>query len=160
MKVRFLNPFVYAGLRVFHSEVKLKRLTPGKPYLIRADATLQPVNVVIGVAGSVQGLVIYGMELAMAKAVLRAMAGTPIAITDPLAESALGELGNVVTGVASGSLEGAGYPCRTSPPMVVRGTGIKFSSVIKPMVVVPITTDVGDLKIYLGLQEAEPPLQE
>lgn len=138
----------------------MKRLTPGKPYLIRADATVQPVNVMIGVAGSVQGLVIYGMELAMAKSVIRATAGSPVAITDPISDSALGELGAVVTRVALSSLEDAGYPCRTTPPMVMRGTGIKFSSVIRPMVVVPITTDEGEMKIYLGLQETESPAQE
>lgn len=156
MKAEFLNPFIYAGFRVFASEAGIKRLVPGKPYLIRADATLHPVNVVVGVSGSVQGLVIYGMDLAMAKSIIQAMAGSAIPITDPMAESALGELANVITGVAAGSLENGGYPCRISPPAIVKGTGIKFYQSTIPMVVVPISTEIGDTRIYLNLNAVGP----
>lgn len=153
MKAEFLNPFVYAGFRVFASEAGLKRLIPGKPYLIKSDSTLHAVNMVVGVSGSVQGLVIYGMDLGMAKGIIQAMAGVAIPITDPMAVSALGELANVITGVAAGSLENGGYPCRISPPAIVKGTGVKFTSMILPMVAVPISTEMGDVKIYLSLNE-------
>lgn len=153
MKAEFLNPFVYAGFRVFASEAGLKKLVPGKPSLIRGDSTLHAVNVVIGVSGSIQGLVIYGMELAMAKGIIKAMAGVAIPITDPMAESALGELGNVMTGVAAVTLETSGFPCRISPPSIVKGTGVRITGFSIPMVAVPISTEMGDIKIYLALNE-------
>jgi len=153
MKAEFLNPFVYAVLRVLSSEAGLKKSVPGKPYLIRADATLHAVNVVIGVVGTVQGLVVYGMELFMAKGIIKAMAGVEIPITDPMAESAISELANLVTGVASGTLEGNGYPCRILPPVMVKGTAVRISTVSIPMVAVPISTELGEMKIYLGLNE-------
>ena len=155
MKAEFLNPFVFAGMKVLSAEAGLKKWIPDKPYLMRVDATRQPVNVVVGVVGSVQGLVIYGMSLAVAKGLVRAMAGEPLPMKDPMAESAIGELGNLITGLASGLLEENGYPCRISPPALVLGTAVKITKATVPVVSVPITTELGEIKIYLGLQERE-----
>lgn len=154
MKVEFLNPFVYAGLRVLAGEVGLGRSIPGKPRLVWADSTLHAVNVVVGVVGSVQGLAIYGMELEIAKGIIQAMVGEALSISDPMAVSALGELANVITGLASGSLSDAGYPCRISPPAIVQGTGRLIMQHSVPMVMVPISTELGDIKLYLALNEA------
>lgn len=156
MKAEFLNPFVYAGLKVLDSEAGLKSVVSDKPQLRKAISTLHAVNVVIGVVGSVQGIVIYGMELALAKGIIRAMTGSEIPISDPMAESALGELANLITGYASGMLESSGFPCRISPPRIVRGTGIRFATSVIDMLTVPITTELGEIKIYLALHEIEP----
>ncbi|MFB5085143.1 chemotaxis protein CheX [Symbiobacterium thermophilum] len=150
MKVEFLNPFVYAGLKVLASEAGLKSVVSDKPQMRKAIATLHAVNVVIGVMGSVQGLVVYGMELHMAKGIIRAMTGQDFPITDPMAESALGELANLVTGYASGTLEQAGWPSRISPPRIVRGTGVRFANSAINMLTVPIITELGQITIYLA----------
>jgi len=155
MQVDFMNPFVYAGMKVLSTEANLRKWVPDKPYLIRLDSTRQAVNVVVGVVGAVQGMVIYGMDLAVAKGVLRAMAGAPIPIADPMAQSALGELGNLITGLASGILEQNGYPCRISPPAIVRGTAIRILALSIPMILVPISTELGQIKIHLGLSGAQ-----
>ncbi|MFZ5826775.1 MAG: chemotaxis protein CheX [Bacillota bacterium] len=155
MRAEFLNPFVYAGLKVLDSEAGLKSVVSDKPQMRKAIATLHAVNVVIGVVGSVQGIVIYGMELAIAKGIIKAMTGTDIPITDPMAESALGELANLITGYASGTLEGSGLPCRISPPRIVRGTGVRFATTVIDMLTVPITTELGEIKIYLALRQVD-----
>lgn len=155
MKAEFLNPFVYAGLKVLASEAGLKSVVSDKPQMRKAIATLHAVNVVIGVVGSVQGIAIYGMELSLAKAIIKAMTGTEIPITDPMAESALGELANLITGYASGTLEASGLPCRISPPRIVRGTGVRFATSVIDMLTVPITTELGEIKIYLALNQID-----
>lgn len=157
MKVEFLNPFIYAGLKVLDSEAGLKSVVSDRPQLRKAITTLHAVNVVIGVVGAVQGIVVYGMELAVAKGIIRAMTGTEYPITDPMAESALGELGNLITGYASGTLESSGYPCRISPPRIARGTGIRFAPTVIDMLTVPIMTELGEIKIYLSLHEVRHP---
>jgi chemotaxis protein CheX len=153
MKAEFLNPFVYAGMKVLMAEAGVTNWSLDKPYLIPMDTTRDPVNVVVGVTGTVQGLVAYGMDLAVAKAIVRGMAGAAIPITDPVAESALGELGNLITGMASSILEESGYPCRISPPAIVRGTAVRLTATTVPMVVVPMATGVGSVSIYLALGE-------
>lgn len=157
MKAEFLNPFVFAGMKVLSTEAGLRQWIPDKPYLTRADATRDPVNVVVGVAGSVQGLVIYGLELSLAKRIIQAMAGSPLMLDDPMAESALGELGNLMTGQASGILEESGYPCRISPPAIVMGTAVRITTRSIPLVLVPISTELGEIKIYLALSETVQP---
>jgi chemotaxis protein CheX len=155
MKAEFLNPFVFAAMKVLSSEAGLKKWAPDKPYLLRVDATRHAVNVVVGVVGVVQGLVIYGMDLAVAKGLVSAMAGTPLSISDPMAESAIGELANLMTGLASGLMEENGYPCRISPPAIVRGTAVRITAISIPVVAVPITTELGEIRIYLGLSEVD-----
>ena len=155
MKVEFLNPFVYAWMRVLASEAGVRRQIPGKPDLIKSDATLHAVNVVVGVEGSIDGLVIYGLDLSMAKAITRALGDTELPITDPMADSILSELGNVITGQAAILLEEAGYPCRISTPVILKGTGIRLTTRSIPMVSVPIATDVGDVTMYLSLNERQ-----
>ncbi|HYF93965.1 MAG TPA: chemotaxis protein CheX [Symbiobacteriaceae bacterium] len=154
MKAEFLNPFVYAGMKVLSAEAGLKKWVPDKPYLMRIDSTRHAVNVVVGVLGAVQGLVIYGMDLSVAKGLVSAMAGAPLKLSDPMAQSALGELGNLITGMSSGLLEENGYPCRISPPAIVRGTGVRITGISIPVVAVPIRTELGEIKIYLGLNQA------
>ncbi|MGE5672565.1 MAG: chemotaxis protein CheX [Mycobacterium leprae] len=155
VKAEFMNPFVYGILRVLASEAGLAKSVPTKPSLVWADRTYHAVNVVIGVVGAVQGIVVYSMDLASAKGIIKRMVGTEIPMTDPMAISALQELGNLITGVASGSLEGAGYPCRVSPPAMVLGTGRPITKASVPMVVVPISTELGDIKIYLSLSQVD-----
>ena len=154
MKAEFMNPFVFAGMRVMMGEAGIGRCVLDKPILLRVDNTRHAVNVVMGVAGSVQGLVVYGMDLAVAKRAVEVMTGSSIPVSDPLAESALGELGNLITSLASGVLEENGYPCRISPPALVRGTAVRLTSVSVPMVTVPFNTNYGTMAILLSLQEA------
>jgi chemotaxis protein CheX len=155
MKAEFLNPFVYAGMKVLGEEAGLKKWVPDKPILIRVDGTRNAVNVVVGVVGRVQGIVMYGFSLSFAKGVIRTIAGADIPIVDPMATSALGELGNQITGLAAGILGESGYPCGISPPSIVKGTAIRFTLVSLPMVVVPIATELGQLHIHLTLKEMD-----
>lgn len=155
MKAEFMNPFVFAGMKVLVTEGGVSRWELDKPHLVQVDMTRHAVNVVMGVTGTVQGIVVYGMDLAVAKRIVRHMAGHEIPLSDDVAQSALGELANLITGQASGVLEESGYPCRISPPALVRGTAVRLTLFSIHMVVVPIRTDVGDIMIHLALQETE-----
>ena len=156
MKAEFMNPFVFAGMKVLVTEGGVSRWELDKPHLVQVDMTRHAVNVVMGVTGTVQGIVVYGLDLAVAKRIVKHMAGQEIPLSDPVAQSALGELGNLITGQASGVLEESGYPCRVSPPAIVRGTAVRLTVVSIPMVAVPIRTDAGDIMIHLALSEIEP----
>ncbi|MDF2627109.1 MAG: cheX2 [Symbiobacteriaceae bacterium] len=155
MKAEFMNPFVFAGMKVLVTEGGISRWELDKPHLVQVDMTRHAVNVVMGVTGTVQGIVVYGMDLAVAKRIVRTMAGQELPLNDDVALSALGELGNLITGQASGVLEESGYPCRVSPPAIVRGTAVRLTVVSIPMVAVPIHTEVGEILIHLALSENE-----
>jgi len=82
------------------------------------------------------------------------MMGAEIIEFDEMARSALGELGNIITGKASVSLESAGYPIEISPPTLVMAENVRISSLKIPMIVVPLETECGEIDIYVGLEES------
>ena len=94
--------------------------------------TSQQCNVVCGVTGQVQGQVIYGMSLTTADKIASTMLGQPIKTFDALAASAIGELGNMISGNAMQHLSEAGWICDITPPTIMRGTNVKISTHLDP----------------------------
>jgi chemotaxis protein CheX len=151
MKVEYINPFVTASFSVLESVLGNKPL--------KGELTMQPsiftsrqCNVVCGVTGQVQGQVIYGMSLSTADRIASTMLGQPIKVFDQLAASAIGELGNMISGHAMQHLSEAGWICDITPPTIIRGQSVKISTIMIPAIVIPVTTAQGELSITVGLQ--------
>ncbi len=152
MKAEFVNPFVTSAFNVLQTETK-SEVTKGSVTLQDSPLVSEEVTVLIGVVGRVQGLVLYGMSEKAAKGIVSAMTGETVAVFDNLAESAVAELGNVITGLASGELEQAGYPCKIAPPSVVVGRGTSISTLAIKRLVIPLQTRLGDLTVHVALRE-------
>ncbi|MEW6723423.1 MAG: chemotaxis protein CheX [Bacillota bacterium] len=152
MRAEFINPFVSAAYKVLAKEA---RATVEKGCLsVRASSfTSQEVTVLIGVVGQVQGIVMYGMSERTVKSLVSAMTGEPTPVFDKLAESAIAEMGNVITGIASMELENAGYASRIAPPSVVVGRGVIISTIDLERLVIPLHTQYGDIEINVALRE-------
>jgi chemotaxis protein CheX len=151
MKVEYINPFVKAAISVVGmvlSEPPVKGELSMQPSIF----TSQPVNVVFGVTGQVQGYVIFGMTLSVADRIASVMLGQPIKVFDQLAASAIAELGNMTCGNALMHLAEAGFECDISPPTIVRGQ-VEISTLSLPAVVIPLETGQGQLTILVGLQK-------
>ncbi len=152
MKVQYINPFVSATFRVIESVLSI---APTKGELaVRPNVfTTQQCNVLMGVTGTVQGQVIYGMSLITADKIASMMLGQPVRTFDQLAASAIGELGNMITGNASALLADQGYRCDITPPSIVRGTNVKVTTLAIPSLVVPICLPIGEIELTVCLQE-------
>jgi chemotaxis protein CheX len=118
MQVENINPFVTAASsileQVAHIEIKRGTLS------LRPKMFPSPeVSVILGVTGDVKGQVIYGLteETALGIAT-KMMMGMQLPGFDEVARSAIGELGNMITGNASSILEKSGivriFPRRRS----------------------------------------------
>ena len=80
--------------------------------------TTDDLAVIIGVSGGLEGNVLYGFSEDSAQAIVSVMVGEPISsINDELALSAIGEIGNMITGNAAACLAQLGYMCNISPPV-------------------------------------------
>lgn len=121
-----------------------------------ATFTSQQVTIVHGVVGMVEGSVLYGMSLVTAEKIASTMIGSPLMSFDDLANSAISELGDMVTGNAATYLSNAGYQCNITPPSVMRGANLRIST-ITPALVVPVNTVAGRLEINIALQERKSP---
>ncbi|MBN2329522.1 MAG: chemotaxis protein CheX [Candidatus Omnitrophica bacterium] len=153
MKVEYVNPFIESAVAVLQEIAGLKS-ERRKLQLKDPDSPFRDVDAILGVIGRVHGQVIYGFDEPTAKNVVsRMMMGAEILEFDEMARSALGELGNIITGKASIALESAGYPIEISPPTLVMAENVRISSLKIPMIVVPLETECGLIDIYVGLEE-------
>lgn len=153
MKAAFINPFVRAGMEVLESVIN-SRPEPGQLAVRSATFTTQQVSIVIGVTGAVQGQTVFGMSLVTATKVAAAMSSMPVMTFDEMASSAIGELGNMISGNATTLLSEAGYECQITPPALVRGADVEIATAT-PALVVPLYTDFGKMEINVALEEAE-----
>ncbi|MHB9145938.1 MAG: chemotaxis protein CheX [Symbiobacteriia bacterium] len=153
MKAEFINPFVSAAMQVLQSESKVTA-KKGLVAIQESPLASDDLTVLIGVTGRVQGLVLYNMNEKTAKAIVAAMTGEAVPVFDKMTESAVAELGNVITGVASGELEVAGYPCTIAPPSVISGRGVMISTLSIQRLVIPLEMEgIGSVQIHVALRE-------
>lgn len=153
MKVEFINPFVNAALDVLKQEIAAE-ITRGKMSLEESSViTEDDITVMIGVTGQLSGVVMYSITERTAKNMVAKMLGQPVPVFDDMVESAIAELGNVISGLASAQLEINGYICEIVPPTVVVGRGTIISTVNIKKLVIPLETQYGNLRIAVGLKE-------
>ncbi len=151
MKAEYINPFVQASFSVLEM-VLGARPTKGQMSAQTATFVSEQCNVIYGVTGQVQGQVIYGMSLTTADNIASAMLGNPIKEFDALAASAIGELGNMISGNAMQFLSEAGWVCDITPPTIMRGTNVEISTISIPAILIPMTLEQGQLLVTIGLQ--------
>ena len=153
MKVAFVNPFLQAASEVLESELGGDSAR-GELRLHRSAVTTDEVTAIVGVTGTLTGLVLYSMNEATARAILSRMMRQDFSEFDALAQSGIGELGNVITGRAGVLLSEAGYPSNITPPAVVVGTGTMVTTLELNRLVLPLHTEVGNLEIQMVLRAA------
>jgi len=153
MNVDYINPFVLAALQVLREVLSLepeRGPLSARPRMF----TSQQCNILTGIAGSVEGQVIYGMSLITADRVATQMLGHPVVTFDQMAASAIAELGNMITGNALTLLSGAGFSADITPPTVVRGTNVRVSTLDVPSIAVPMKLgELGEFEINVSLRE-------
>jgi chemotaxis protein CheX len=153
VKVAFVNPFLQAASEVLESELGGES-ERGELRLHRSAVTTDEVTAIVGVTGTLMGLVLYSMNEATARAILSRTMRQDFSEFDALAQSGIGELGNVITGRAGVLLSEAGYPSNITPPAVVVGTGTMVTTLELNRLVLPLHTGVGNLEIQIVLRAA------
>jgi len=151
MDVKFLNPFVESVFVVLEAELNISARR-GELSLTRSAYTTDEVTVLISLTGPVQGVVMYGMTENMALKIVSRILGEEFEYLDDLAQSGVGELGNVITGQAAIRLSEAGYESILSPPQVILQKSAMISKVDFDRILVPIKTELGDIKVQIALR--------
>jgi chemotaxis protein CheX len=151
MRAEFINPFLQAANEVLESELGA---TPqrGQVGLQKSAYTTDDVTAVVGVTGSVAGMVLYVMTEATARAIVSKMMGQDFEEFDALAQSGIGEIGNVITGRAAVLLAEAGYPSDLAPPMLIVGRGTLVTTLDMQRLVIPLETELGRIEIQVALR--------
>ena len=153
MKVDYVNPFLVASLSVLRQVLNVepeRGAVSARPKMF----TTQQCNIITGVAGKVEGQVIYGMSMRTADNVASLMIGQPVDDLDQVAASAIAELGNMITGNAMTLLADAGFNADITPPTLVRGSNVRVSTLDVPALVIPLALgEIGTFEVNVSLQE-------
>jgi chemotaxis protein CheX len=154
LKVEFINPFVKATVKVLETEVgRAIPVEKGQLTIESSSYTGQDVTAIIGVIGAVQGIVMYGMSERTAKNIVSTLLKERIVVFNEMVESAIAEMSNVITGIASAELENAGYPSTLAPPMVISGRGVVISTINIKRLQIPLQTEFGNIELGVALRE-------
>jgi len=152
VKVEFVNPFIEAAREVLESELG-GEASRGKLRLQKSAYTTDEVNAVLGVAGAVSGIVLYSMSEETARGMVGRMLRQECAEFDALAQSGIGELGNVITGRAGVLLAEAGYAWNITPPALIMGKNTMVTTLDLNRLIFPLETEVGTIEIQVVLNE-------
>lgn len=153
MSVKFLNPFIEAAAEVLEAEVGAT-IERGPIALEHSAYTTRDVTVLLSLVGQIEGIVLYGFPEETALNLVGRMMGEPILEMDELAQSGIGELGNVITGRASIKLSQSGYESVISTPSLVLGRDARVSTLDFRRLAVPLETQYGHFDIHLALRES------
>lgn len=156
VKAEFINPFIIATTEVLKQEMRRPiQIDKGPLAIMESSYTGNDITVMIGVTGAVQGIVMYGMNERTVKNIVSGILGEPVPVMTPMVESAIAEMGNVITGIASRELEKAGYPCTIAPPTVISGRGVMISTINILRLHIPLSTEFGEIEVSVALREVK-----
>jgi chemotaxis protein CheX len=153
VKVEFVNPFIQAAREVLELELGCDA-ERGALRLHKSAVTSDEVTALVGVTGTVKGMVMYSMSEGTARAIVSRMMGQHFQEFNAMAQSGIGELGNVITGRAGALLADAGYPSNITPPALVIGRGTMITTLDVNRLVFPLETELGDLEVHVVLKAA------
>jgi chemotaxis protein CheX len=154
MRVEYINPFVEATFNVLKEvlNIDIKR---GDLKLKNTTMQIQGVAAMVGLAGDVEGRVLFDMTRETALFVAGVMNGETFTELDELAKATIQELANMITAQAVTKLGGLGFRFDLTPPTLFTGEHMEVSSNLKVEArVVPMELgDNGRLEVNVAIRE-------
>ncbi|SHJ43238.1 chemotaxis protein CheX [Propionispora hippei] len=153
MDVKLINPVLQAFANIlpqigFQQNIEKKGLS-----LIGSTLTNPGLLLTISIVGPLKGTVLIGMTLEAAKQFAsKMMMGMPVAELDPLAQSAISEMGNMVCANSCTNFAEAGIGgLDISPPTMMIGEGGHVMLSVPNVIMVKFSIDNIDVDVYVGL---------
>ncbi|MDR2486025.1 MAG: chemotaxis protein CheX [Treponema sp.] len=131
MRVEYINPFVESAFNVL-KEVLDTEVKRGDLYLKSSSMAIQGVAALVGLAGDVEGRVLFDMTKSTALYVAGAMNGGEVFTTmDEMAKATIQELANMITARAVTQLASLGFKFDLTPPALFTGDNMEVSNNLK-----------------------------
>ncbi len=107
------------------------------------------VTATIGVTGDYEGFIHFSMDKDTTIQAVRKMTGMEVEDLTEFSNSAVGEIANIISGNFITDLK---YDCDITPPSIAVGDNMNISTDQGSFWVLPLSTDIGTLEIYLLLK--------
>jgi chemotaxis protein CheX len=142
MRVEYINPFVEAAFNVL-KEVLNSDVRRGELYLKSTSMPVMGVAAIVGLAGDVEGRVLFDMDKDTALQVASDMNGEKMTVLDDLAKATITELANMITAQAVTKLHDLGFSFDLTPPAIFTGDNME----------VPMEIPQGKIEINVAIRE-------
>lgn len=152
MRVEYINPFVEATFKILEQvlgEVPVRE----KLYLKNTSQPVYGVAVIVGLAGDVEGRVLFDMSSETALAIASSMNGEQLTVMDELVKATIMELANMITASAITKLQDLGYSFDLTPPAIFTGDNMQISNSGVEALIVPVGLQQGKLEINVAIRE-------
>ncbi|MBF0551128.1 MAG: chemotaxis protein CheX [Deltaproteobacteria bacterium] len=154
MKAEHINPFLNATISVM-STMAMITPKPLKPYLKKDESAAGDISGIIGITGNkaIGSIAVSFAEKCILKIVSN-MLGEPFTEMNHEVRDAVGEITNMISGLARKELAEMGVTLEAAIPTVVSGKNHQIKHMINgPSIVIPFQTDDGPFSVDVCLQE-------
>jgi len=153
MRVEYINPFVEAAFNVL-KEVLDTEVKRGDLYLKSTTMSIMGVAALVGLAGDVEGRVLFDMTKETALNIAGAMNGEKFSQLDELAKATIQELANMITAQAVTKLHDLGFKFDLTPPALFSGENMEISNHEVEALIVPMDMGSnGKIEINVAIRE-------
>lgn len=152
MRVEYINPFVEAAFNVM-KEVLGGDVRRGELYLKSTSMPVMGVAAIVGLAGGVEGRVLFDMNKVTALSIASAMNGEDLTVMDDLVKATITELANMITAQAVTKLHELGFQFDLTPPAIFTGDNMEVSNQDVEALIVPMETSHGKVEINVAIRE-------
>ena len=153
MDVRFINAFLDGTISVLKTMAFVEP-KPGKPYLKKDGLARGDVSGIIGLTGSVTGSMALSFSENAILKIVSNMLGEEIKEINGDITDAVGEITNMVSGVARKEMESIGLTISAAIPTIVAGKGHSIKHVLGgPSIVIPFETEDGPFVVDVCMSE-------
>lgn len=155
MDVRFINPFLDGAKEVLKT-MAFTDATPGKVYLKKGDSAHGDVSGIIGITGDAIGSLAVSFRTGCICGIVSSMLGETYTEANREVLDAVGELTNMISGVARTQMEKNGLSVYAAIPSVVIGEDHAINHILKaPSIVIPFSTPYGDFFVDVCIKPTQ-----
>jgi chemotaxis protein CheX len=155
MRVEYINPFVESAYNVL-KEVLNCPVKRGDLFLKPTSMQIMGVAAMVGLAGDVEGRVLFDMTKDTALKVAGAMNMETFTALDELAKATIQELANMITAQAVTKLHDQGFKFDLTPPALFTGDNMEVSSnmgKVEALIVPMEMQDIGKIEVNVVIRE-------
>jgi len=152
MRVEYINPFVEAAFDIL-KEVLGDDVQRGELFLKSTSKAVMGVAAFVGLAGNVEGRVLFDMTMETALAVASEMNGETLTTLDDLGKATITELANMITAQAVTKLHDLGFTFDLTPPAIFTGQNMEITDNEVEALIVPVIIKQGKIEINVAVRE-------
>ncbi|OJF76140.1 MAG: chemotaxis protein CheX [Treponema sp. CETP13] len=152
MRIEYINPFVETAYNIL-SEILGGDVRRGDLYLKSTSTPVMGVATLVGLAGDVEGRVLFDMSTETAMKIASTMNGEKLTEFDDLVKATIAELANIITAQAVTKLQDLGFKFDVTPPALFTGEKMEIVNHDVEALIVPMITQQGKIEVNVAIRE-------